>query len=1002
VARAIDESRPIRELAGNPLLLTILAIIGKHQELPRERWRLYDHAATVLVEHWDVNRHLRDARIAADFISAEDRREILRRVAYRMQAGATGLAGNHLRADELADELQRYLRERYQRDLATAKVIAAAMIDQFRERNFILSRYGAEVYGFVHRAFLEFFCAESYIWRFEKTQELSLADIKEQVFRAHWQDESWREVLRLVVGMIAERFAASLISFLLTDVGERFGPPRHLGIAAQCLSEIQNVGAVAEPAGSVLHGIIDLLEGSVGETDTGRDDILEHQIIPSVSGIGVAWPGRELYLNWFETRGRRIIWSPVSTFVGRIAALLLPDSEAVRRTLASFTASGSDWRLRSAGVEGLALGWREHPETLPMLQMSARSDFGDDVRDAAVRAIANGWRRHAGALSFLRERVTADYSYLPRRSAVKAITEGWREDPDTLPLLRDRATNDVDEDVREAALHAMAEGWPEDPGVLETLRTIAVEDSDPTPRSAAIEAIAEGWREDPGTLPLLRDRALSDVDEDVRAAALHSLAEGWRDEPELVTILRLSLESDGNSVARVAALEELANTWSDDIRPLVRLLSESAVQDAMAELRKTALSILARDLSDGRQEGASVVLDRAIHDRDGDVRRHALRTAVSFCTGNPETILAVRERARIDADERVRTAGLSALAEGWPEDPATLPFLRTRAVEDPHYTARRAALTAIARKWRDHAETLALVRERSAIDADEDVRAAGLSALAEGWPEDPATLPFLRTRAVEDPHYTPREAALRAVAIARQDDAVLAFIQERATADAGDKVRMAGIEALAQASRDQADTLAFLLRAARESSRDDILPVDRKKAVELLSHGWRNSPDILAILRDIATNDKNIFVREEAIKRIAECWRDDPDTLAFLHGCATPRDEDSHYDPDRIAALLSIADDWHRDSRTLPLLMDRAERDVSSDVRKEAVRLIGWDWACFDPVVMDFLQERAGNEKDEDVLGQIQFHLNRLSQRPPSRKAGHQTIRTSPGTARER
>jgi hypothetical protein len=100
--KAIGESPSIRELAGNPLLLTILAIIGKHQELPRERWAVYDHAAAVLVEHWDVNRHLRDARIQSDFIRKEDKKELLRRIAYRMQAGATGgLAGNHLLREEL-------------------------------------------------------------------------------------------------------------------------------------------------------------------------------------------------------------------------------------------------------------------------------------------------------------------------------------------------------------------------------------------------------------------------------------------------------------------------------------------------------------------------------------------------------------------------------------------------------------------------------------------------------------------------------------------------------------------------------------------------------------------------------------------------------------------------------------------------------------------------------------------------------------------------------------
>ena len=39
---AIADSKSIGEMAGNPLLLTILAIIGRHQELPRERWKVYD------------------------------------------------------------------------------------------------------------------------------------------------------------------------------------------------------------------------------------------------------------------------------------------------------------------------------------------------------------------------------------------------------------------------------------------------------------------------------------------------------------------------------------------------------------------------------------------------------------------------------------------------------------------------------------------------------------------------------------------------------------------------------------------------------------------------------------------------------------------------------------------------------------------------------------------------------------------------------------------------
>ncbi|MGH3975678.1 MAG: DUF4062 domain-containing protein, partial [Pseudonocardiaceae bacterium] len=103
---AVRESRSIGELAGNPLLLTILAIIGKHQELPRERWKVYDHAARVLVQHWDVNRQLRDKRVAADYIGEDDKREMLRRLAWSMQTAGTETAGNFVHRDELQQSFE--------------------------------------------------------------------------------------------------------------------------------------------------------------------------------------------------------------------------------------------------------------------------------------------------------------------------------------------------------------------------------------------------------------------------------------------------------------------------------------------------------------------------------------------------------------------------------------------------------------------------------------------------------------------------------------------------------------------------------------------------------------------------------------------------------------------------------------------------------------------------------------------------------------------------------
>jgi hypothetical protein len=52
----ISENPRLLELAGNPLLLTMMAIIYKHQDLPEKRWQLYARCTAVLLEDWDVKR----------------------------------------------------------------------------------------------------------------------------------------------------------------------------------------------------------------------------------------------------------------------------------------------------------------------------------------------------------------------------------------------------------------------------------------------------------------------------------------------------------------------------------------------------------------------------------------------------------------------------------------------------------------------------------------------------------------------------------------------------------------------------------------------------------------------------------------------------------------------------------------------------------------------------------------------------------------------------------
>lgn len=55
---SVKQSRPIRLLAGNPMLLTIMSLLAREEELPRERVKFYEKAVEVLCHHWDANCNL--------------------------------------------------------------------------------------------------------------------------------------------------------------------------------------------------------------------------------------------------------------------------------------------------------------------------------------------------------------------------------------------------------------------------------------------------------------------------------------------------------------------------------------------------------------------------------------------------------------------------------------------------------------------------------------------------------------------------------------------------------------------------------------------------------------------------------------------------------------------------------------------------------------------------------------------------------------------------------
>ncbi|NES22370.1 MAG: NACHT domain-containing protein, partial [Symploca sp. SIO3E6] len=356
--RSIDNSKAIAELAGNPLLLTMMAILNRNQELPRDRPELYNQASRVLLHQWDVERKLlADPRINPVTIDYKDKQAMLRQIAHFMQAADKGLAGNLIRGRDLERILIDYLESI---KVGDARTVARLLIEQLRSRNFILCFLGGDSYGFVHRTFLEYFCAWEHVWQFQQTQRLSIEELKTEVFGNHWQDESWHEVLRLIAGMIDARFTGEIIDYLISLDGEeeKFS---NLFLAAECLAEVRNISGIATTADKLL----ELIKGL-----TKYDLNYDYKSY-----------GKEAEL----VRGIR-------TQAVAVVAMTWQDNRETLPWLKQLVQSDDNGAVRSAAVREIARGWKDESDTLPWLKQWAQSTQDGFVRSAAVEAIALGWK----------------------------------------------------------------------------------------------------------------------------------------------------------------------------------------------------------------------------------------------------------------------------------------------------------------------------------------------------------------------------------------------------------------------------------------------------------------------------------------------------------------------------------------------------------------------------------------------------------------------------------
>lgn len=673
----------IRQLAGSPLLLTLLALINRHRELPRERARLYEHAAEVLIHHWDVSKDLGKSEPDV-YLDEEDKKSILRRLAFEMQCGVEGMAGNYVHRDELEATFVGYLRERLGLDQLAALRLAKQLVEQFRFRNYVLVLYGAELYGFVHRALLEYFAALAVKTRFERTREIDFEHLEEMVIdRA--LDPTWREVLLLLLSMLDATVATRLIDSLLASspAESSYNEPRCLALALAALADARERGAFARSAEQALRLVGDYLERTLAESPwvlwfsyRGDDSFFQ-----SAATIARRWPRPDLANEWLR-RNLTSEWPPpdvpqfgwanetapaatgsfLNGLSGGLAAVVAGDKEH----FGEIVDLGFRFRQYIAHAQPAhraigAWGWAFHPMTLieptsaqPIVDL-VEKDPVSAVRWHAVFALmAMGlFGRASFADIFLRVSRT-DASANVRAAALVAYSTSDVPASERASVVSGFIA-DPESEVRLAAVNSIV-SLPYVPDELESQAlSILQNDPDVTLRWRAAVLFGNQLAGRPSAFATLSKSLHDDPHKRVRSEALTVLTEAFAEHPEYPGLILDALRTDRSDEVRSKALRivlEDPDTFAD----ADDLLFDRARYDPSSAVRALALRALYGRRPETDVNTRALALHTLTNDSNGDNRLEAARELIEREPSRKRLRRLLALRAEEDRSARVRQA----------------------------------------------------------------------------------------------------------------------------------------------------------------------------------------------------------------------------------------------------------------------------------------------------------------------------------------------------------
>jgi predicted NACHT family NTPase len=191
--RKVEESRPIQELATNPLLLTLLCLVfDEYGDFPNNRAELYREGLDVLLKKWDAKRNIERHQIYKN-LSMQRKEDLLAKVAF-----TTFYQGDYFfKKVDLEQYITDYIRnlpQQINNNEDTLQLDSEAIIKSIESQHGLFVERAKDIYSFSHLTFQEYLTAREIVHD-GRQQKLSLLASK-------IVDHRWHDVLRLSVSMM--------------------------------------------------------------------------------------------------------------------------------------------------------------------------------------------------------------------------------------------------------------------------------------------------------------------------------------------------------------------------------------------------------------------------------------------------------------------------------------------------------------------------------------------------------------------------------------------------------------------------------------------------------------------------------------------------------------------------------------------------------------------------------------------------------------------------------